>query len=801
MSDEVSGALRELVAAVGPVLQHFVTREGRLVDLSCMITDADCEPQPLHSDTSLERVKFTVFLALQEVTAPMGPTMLCPQTHNWESHGALENIKQMGLPHGDILQRFGAQPALCEEGDVVIMNSQLLHCGGGQALGAGSIHKNQDELVGQYRLGHFDQGPPLTSEIDEEYNRLFTAANKLNDADKMLEFGLLLREREDLGALAWLRRACRKGHPLACMHLAEIYCLGELGLEKDMDKAEQLRSYAMELHEFRKQKRLYEAESDSSKDSTEVSEHLAEPELPPCLRKPTLNSITQRRTLASMVSLSLNSPQLLRATRAYKPLVHFGAVFRDRRSTRNGFGRSSSMSQSQRDPETGAPQLRKMDSFDDYMLSFQTRYIDQFWSHSWRASTRKKVLVLLLYYNQGAAVCFSVLAGVAALILRGMNILPEFLKVESVLGGEYSYAAWTSIFGMMAFLVVLFMWRPTQRVFLDKVCIHQKDPVLKKEGVESIGAFLYHSKTMLVLWDPSYATRLWCVFEMAAFAWAHRNDLKNRVEIRPVIFAPVYFGLMMSSSIINWALICFFPKTLTLSVTFWPALESLICILGVHYLRSFHRDMTILRQHLAEFQVANSHCYCCSVQHKMPETGERISCDRDIIQACIVTWFGSLADFDNFVQAELAGYFWRSLGHFGLPYRWVVGSQLPVLWAYMDLIADGIQKQDSWYSAAMILEALTMWLCASPLVVAFVIWVTNLFQKKRTYMVCDLMVSGLAALLTLVPFVVLTFMWYLSRYAISSANPLPGAVVFFIVSAELTTLTFKWGRSNCLACC
>ena len=65
--------------------------------------------------------------------------------------------------------------------------------------------------------------------------------------------------------------------------------------------------------------------------------------------------------------------------------------------------------------------------------------------------------------------------------------------------------------------------------------------------MESIGAFLYYSKTMLVLWDPSYvacqhdsvlvfhmhalrmklcqqeATRLWCVFEMAAFAWAHRS--------------------------------------------------------------------------------------------------------------------------------------------------------------------------------------------------------------------------------------------------------------------------------------
>ena len=58
-------------------------------------------------------------------------------------------------------------------------------------------------------------------------------------------------------------------------------------------------------------------------------------------KRPTLTSISQRRTLASMVSLSLNSPQLLRATRAYKPLVHFGAVLRDRSSTRVGFGRTS----------------------------------------------------------------------------------------------------------------------------------------------------------------------------------------------------------------------------------------------------------------------------------------------------------------------------------------------------------------------------------------------------------------------------------------------------------------------------
>jgi len=512
---------------------------------------------------------------------------------------------------------------------------------------------------------------------------------------------------------------------------------------------------------------------------------------------PTLTSISQRRTLASMVSFRLGSPQLLRATKAYKPLVNFGAVLRDRRSTRTGFGRSM-LGQA---IASAADVVRHVESFDDYMLSFQTREIDQFWSHSWRANTYLKVMVLLLYYNQAPAVFCSILGGAVGMALRALHILPYFVKLESaVVSGTYFYAAWTSIFGLCTFLAVLLFWRPKQKVFLDKVCIHQKDPLLKKEGVESIGAFLYYSQTMLVLWDPSYATRLWCVFEMAAFAWAHRNDLKNRVEIRPVIFAPVYFGLM-ATSVINWALICMFPRNATMSVTVWPALQSFICILGVHFLRSFHRDMTILRQHLAEFQAANAECYCCSVEHKLPETGERIACDREVIQACIMTWFGSLEDFDSFVQAELAGYFWRSLGHFGLPYRWVLGSQLPVLWAYMDIVADSIHDGDVWYVSSMVVEGLSMWLCASPLVVAFVIWVTNLLQRKRPVGCCDALVSLLAASLALIPLGTLTCLWYVSRFAISATNPLPGAFVFLIVTAEVTTLTYKWGRSNCLACC
>ena len=54
----------------------------------------------------------------------------------------------------------------------------------------------------------------------------------------MLEFAMRLREEGDPGAVEWLRAIARKGHPLACMHLAELYCLGELGLETNYEAAD-----------------------------------------------------------------------------------------------------------------------------------------------------------------------------------------------------------------------------------------------------------------------------------------------------------------------------------------------------------------------------------------------------------------------------------------------------------------------------------------------------------------------------------------------------------------------------------
>ena len=126
--------------------------------------------------------------------------------------------------------------------------------------------------MGRFRLGDFDGGPALASNFDERYSELFIAANRLDDADAMLQFAQLLRERGDLGAIAWMRRACRKRHPLACMHLAEIFFVGELGVVVDWEKAEELRAYAMALIEHIK--------SCGTAGCSETDK----PELPLCLR-------------------------------------------------------------------------------------------------------------------------------------------------------------------------------------------------------------------------------------------------------------------------------------------------------------------------------------------------------------------------------------------------------------------------------------------------------------------------------------------------------------------------------------
>ncbi|CAE7770997.1 trt7 [Symbiodinium pilosum] len=269
LSETVEEAVRQAVQALRCLLYGTVQADGVLVELSCLITDPGAPRQNVHVDTGGWKTAcaplLTVFIALQDISPEMGPTILFPGTHDdpylqqWLSimPGAERSPEQFG----------GGQHATCQQGSAVLMNSRLLHCGGSNLpaesggsrrrlfymtwqkpgnTNHGSTYTIRDDLVGKFRALDF-LSHPLRCSLTAKEDRigLEVLAKRKDDIQAMLEFAICLRREEDPGAVEWLRATGRKGHPLACMHLAEMYCLGELGLETNYDAADELRKFAL----------------------------------------------------------------------------------------------------------------------------------------------------------------------------------------------------------------------------------------------------------------------------------------------------------------------------------------------------------------------------------------------------------------------------------------------------------------------------------------------------------------------------------------------------------------------------
>ena len=61
----------------------------------------------------------------------------------------------------------------------------------------------------------------------------------------------------------------------------------------------------------------------------------------------------------------------------------------------------------------------------------------------------------------------------------------------------------------------------SKEAFLDKTCIHHVDQTLQREGIESLGGFVFFSGSMTVLCTREYTRKLWTVYEMACCLCVH----------------------------------------------------------------------------------------------------------------------------------------------------------------------------------------------------------------------------------------------------------------------------------------
>eukprot|EP00927_Polykrikos_kofoidii_P087231 TRINITY_DN9996_c1_g2_i1.p1 TRINITY_DN9996_c1_g2~~TRINITY_DN9996_c1_g2_i1.p1 ORF type:complete len:565 (+),score=55.99 TRINITY_DN9996_c1_g2_i1:116-1810(+) len=483
--------------------------------------------------------------------------------------------------------------------------------------------------------------------------------------------------------------------------------------------------------------------------------------------------------IALMSNFEIASRELLRGTPAHCPLRACGAALRNT-------PRCRPLSTDLVNADEGS-------HFDDFHpLSRPVTSIGQFWSHSWLASALLKVVVLLLEYNGLAAgVIGTVAAWVASALFAG-DVLPGMTKGRGYHDKqELSFGTWGLSTGVLFFVLTLVYWRSGQTVFLDKICVSQTNEEKKVEGVIGIGAFLKSSQCLLVISDSTYVTRVWCVFELAAYSKLMENDPDKTLCFIPLVFGKILIvGFVFQSCFMTFDNLVEF-KHLGLLLGVYVTCLALLS----HLLRDHQAGLADFRDQLRKFRMEDSNCYCCTVGHVQRDTGARLSCDRDAVNACVDCWFGSSSAFNTFVQSSLSETFAKQVGRLGFPLKLSVFVTLPSQWAWMDKVAARL-RQSQWNGALYYLGLMvtTNFICI-PVFFAAIFAMARVTRRRLTSYCADMIVSLVVAVVataSLIAMQILTFQVF-------SAHGLRANLVFGSITVILLCLVSAAQVRRCLS--
>eukprot|EP00929_Paragymnodinium_shiwhaense_P038343 TRINITY_DN20268_c0_g2_i1.p1 TRINITY_DN20268_c0_g2~~TRINITY_DN20268_c0_g2_i1.p1 ORF type:complete len:370 (-),score=18.45 TRINITY_DN20268_c0_g2_i1:1396-2505(-) len=288
---------------------------------------------------------------------------------------------------------------------------------------------------------------------------------------------------------------------------------------------------------------------------------------------------------------------------------------------------------------------------DDFFLSRDTKQIDDFISHDWHTPGFVKYVTLCYIYNGRAAVLGGALFGVIFTIAK-----ETYLQPVSLHGVQVADFVGASLVSPLVFLCLFFHWHNVRAMvgkrnllFVDKLCISQQDEARKAQGVLGLAAFLKRSKRLVVLWSPAYFTRLWCTYELAT--WFRYEKALSSVEFVPVQISPRLLVGFLAVAVMG--AMQYIEAVIDASGAFDEAaprslIRALICFSGwvaMSYVFQSHiGHVAGLQQELENFRVQRSSCFCCSNDHRHPENGARLVCDRELVYQTLQEWVGGLGE-------------------------------------------------------------------------------------------------------------------------------------------------------------
>jgi len=354
--------------------------------------------------------------------------------------------------------------------------------------------------------------------------------------------------------------------------------------------------------------------------------------------------------------------------------------------------------------------------------AFDEEQWDYFISHNWSVKRWKKFLALCLVWSGQKAFICCCLSQLLCFVLISIGILPTTTSHTD--GHEISI--WCIGACLVAYLVV-FMLVPDflsclgfagYRTFLDKVCVDQSNEERKKEGIQAITAFLYHSDTLLVLFSDVYLRRLWTVFELTTFL-ALKPDAN--IVVQPVLLGPVvlYFVILRSLRIAEVFLI---PSTLengpSLESPTFGAIVILITVdllgtlLGAIFLRMWGRTRSNMTQQISEFAFESAECHDEADRMEILGSIKALARQEGLVDADAPT-LECIKSFEKIVQERVPRRIEGSFLMTGIPCKVAFLISLPSMAVALDhsavrlrlLLQETIDENSVWEAAAEILKA------------------------------------------------------------------------------------------------
>mmetsp|Transcript_53561 Transcript_53561/g.148942 ORF Transcript_53561/g.148942 Transcript_53561/m.148942 type:complete len:646 (+) Transcript_53561:82-2019(+) len=429
----------------------------------------------------------------------------------------------------------------------------------------------------------------------------------------------------------------------------------------------------------------------------------------------------------------------------------------------------------------------------EYAKSYVVNELDVFLSHSWHAPWFQKYVLLLLQFNLLPSLTVAIVVGVLLCIMqRRFNRLGD-----GEVGLHFSFMGPCVVCGGLAsFVGTLLSWHwifekvgaCRAAIFLDKVCIHQSDIQRKEQGIKSICAIVDASKSMLVAWDPTYFTRLWCVYEISAFKFANADaNLVIRSMHLPHFLGA--FGYVSNLAFVVYHL---------LSVArYWEAVVLVFFTLPISPVvfgfRMFAKERKDLKSQLRNFSICDTESFCCANKHVHPETGMNLICDRTVVYNSIAQWYGNgnirigLQKFDEMIRGRLKEDLHRTLGKsWKIPYKYTLVVGLPpfllhLIWS---------TSSPLWFSLAVACEVLVL---RFPLCVAFTLFLCHMVtyddsvRPRWVERLIDVMVAIVSGLFVGMGSSVaeLTHLFGAAFFAMLCILELLGVLFFYIILARI----------------